>query len=1074
MLRTFAVGRWIGGSVLMLCAALLCVVAHAAPETGPAAVLDGLQWRNVGPFRGGRTRAVAGVPGRPATLYIGAVNGGVWKTDDAGRTWRPIFDDQPTQSIGAIAVAPSAPDTLYVGSGEGLHRPDLSVGDGMYRSDDGGQHWRHLGLDNAQQIPEIAIDPRTPETVYAAVLGHPFGANEDRGVYRSRDGGRTWQLVLQLDAHTGANGVVIDPQHPDTVYATLWEDRLGPWEDNNEYHGTSSGLYRSQDGGDHWTRLGQDFPNNTTQINLSIAPSRPERLYAMVATTDPGGYTSAAGLGLWRSDDGGGHFAQTTDDPRAVLRIGGGDHALVRVDPKDPDTIYTASIVAMQSHDGGHTFTYLRGGPGGDDYQNLWVSPDDGKVIALVGDQGALMTQNAGRTWSSLLVQPTAQLYHVSATAGFPYRLCSGQQESGSVCISSRGNDGAITERDWHPVGAMEYGYVAPDPLNPDLIYGAGRNEVTRFHVSTGRVENITPFVGKSAGIRTVRTEPLLFSPLDPHVLYFAASRLFRTSDGGEHWTIISPELSRPQPQMPASVGDRHPPDAAQQRGALYALGLSGLRPGLIWAGTEDGLVWRTEDEGAHWQDVTPPALTSWSKVTQIEASHFDPQVAYVSVSRLRLDDLQPYLYRTRDGGAHWQAITQGLDLAGPVNAVREDPVRAGLLYAATERGVYVSWDDGAHWLSLNNNLPHTSARDLLVKDADLIVATHGRGFWVLDDIARLRAWQPGVFDQAWLVPPTPAVRVARSTWSDTPIAPDEPVGENPPAGAVIDYALPAAVRGPVSLQILDAQGNLIRAYTDQDPQEPSQRELERGLIPIWWAKIHYPLPATPGLHRLVWDLRLPAPRTTIKGYPIAAVVHGTPREPEGLMVPPGRYTVQLRVGNAHVSAPLEVRADPRMDSASGARIAAQFAALRPLYTAFDRAAADDGMIQSLLQQIAVAQAKVSRHSVAQELLEQYAKRLHSVGDDALPAQRGRGVASLMRELAELYAASARGDYPPNEAQAAALASTLAEATAVLVRADETFGALPSINARLKTTGIVLNSALPPVQDGKTANADED
>jgi photosystem II stability/assembly factor-like uncharacterized protein len=1047
--------------------------ALATAVEPPVTLTQDLQWRMVGPFRGGRTRAVAGVPGRPTTFYVGAVNGGVWKTDDAGRTWTPIFDDQPTQSIGAIAVAPSAPNVVYVGSGEGLHRPDLSVGNGMYRSDDAGAHWRYLGLPDAQQIPEVAIDPRTPQTVYAAVLGHPFGPSEARGVYRSRDGGLTWARVLHVDAHTGANGVAIDPLHPDTVYATLWEDRLGPWEDRNEYRGTGGGLYRSVDGGDHWERLGADFPANTTQINLAIAPSRPQRLYAMVATTDPGDYNSSAGLGLWRSDDGGQHFHRTTDDPRAVLRIGGGDHAIVRVDPRDPDTIYTASIVAMQSHDGGQTFTYLRGGPGGDDYQNLWVSPDDGNVLALVGDQGALISQNAGRTWSSWLTQPTAQLYHASVTPTFPYRICSGQQESGSVCIASRGNDGEITARDWHPVGAIEYGYVAPDPLDPDVIYGAGRTEVSRFHVSTGRVENVTPFMGKGTGIRTVRTEPLMYSPLDPHVLYFAASQLFRTTDGGRHWATISPDLARPAPEMPASVGERHPADAAAQRGAIYALGPSPKQRGLLWAGTDDGLVWRTSDEGAHWQNVTPPALTAWSKVTQIDASHFDPDTAYVSVSRLRIDDLAPLIYRTRDGGAHWDAIVTGLADAGPVNAVREDPRRKGLLYAATERGVYVSFDDGEHWRSLSNNLPHTSVRDLIVKDTDLIVATHGRGFWVMDDVTRLRAWQPGVSDTPWLVPPAPAVRFARSTWSDTPIAPDEPVAANPPAGAVIDYALPTG-GGPVRVAILDAAGTVLREYSDRDPQDPSDEELARELIPSWWIEVHHPLPSSPGMHRLVWDLRLPAPRTTTKGFPIGAVVHGTPREPEGLWVPPGRYTVALSVGPLTSRAPLEVTADPRLSAAAVARIAEQYAALRPLYRAFDTAAYQEGVLRSLLQQIAAAQTHVRPHSPAFEALERYAQQILAVYEDAPKGGQAVGVHSVMQELGELYGPLMRGDDPPNEAQASALQAALARAEPVTVKADAVLRAVDGVNARIKGSGLRLNLDTPPIHDGKTADADED
>ncbi|MBS0396341.1 MAG: glycoside hydrolase, partial [Proteobacteria bacterium] len=472
-------------SLLLAAAALAALGAvDAAAQQFPPGAYQDLAWRSLGPARGGRTRAVAGVPGQPHVFYAGAVNGGVWKTDDAGRTWQPIFDEQPTQSIGAIAVAPSRPQVVYVGSGEGLHRPDLSVGDGIYRSDDAGRTWRHLGLRDGQQIPELAVDPRDPNRVFAAVLGHPYGPNEERGVYRSTDGGASWQRVLYIDAHTGANAVAIDPRHPDTIYAGLWEGRLGPWEDKFSYNGTGGGLYKSTDGGGTWRKITAGLPANLTQLNLAIAPSAPERLYLVAATTAPGDYASAAGLGLYRSDDGGEHWARATEDPRPALRIGGGDLPMVRVDPQNADVVYSASIVAMKSTDGGRSWATLRGAPGGDDYQNLWVSPDDPRVIALVADQGAIVTLNGGATWSSWFNQPTAQLYHVSATPTFPARVCSGQQESGSVCIALRGNDGSVTERDWHPVGVIEYGYVAPDPLDPDVIYGAGRTEVSKFNVS--------------------------------------------------------------------------------------------------------------------------------------------------------------------------------------------------------------------------------------------------------------------------------------------------------------------------------------------------------------------------------------------------------------------------------------------------------------------------------------------------------------------------------------------------------------------------------------------------------------
>ncbi len=1040
------------------------------PPPGPGAVLADLPWRMVGPFRGGRTRAVTGVPGQPDTFYVGAVNGGVWKTDDAGRTWDPVFDSQPTQSIGAIAVAPSAPETVYVGSGEGLLRPDLSVGDGVYRSDDGGRHWVHVGLDFAQQIPELAIDPRNPRRVFAAVLGHPFGPSADRGLYRSEDGGAHWERVLVVDEHTGANGVVIDPAHPDIVYATFWEGRLGPWEDGNEFNGTSGGVFKSTDGGSHWQKLTEGLPKNASQINLTVAPSATSRLYAMVATTEPGDYSSAAGLGLFRSDDAGAHWARVTEDPRPVLRIGGGDHAVIKVDPQNPDVLYTASIVAMKSGDGGHTWTHLRGAPGGDDYQNLWVSPSDPKRIALVSDQGANITVNGGRTWSSWLNQPTAQLYHAGITSSFPYRICSGQQESGSVCIASRGNDGEVTAHDWHPVGTIEYGYVAPDPLDADLIYGAGRTEVSRFHVSTGRVENVSPIAVRDGTIRTDRTEPLMFSPHDPHVLYFGTSRLFRTTDGGVHWTIISPDLARPDPGVPDSVGPRHPEGAEKQRGVIYALAPSTIQKGLLWAGTDDGTIWRTDDEGGAWHDVTPPVLTGWSKVTQIDASHFDPRSAYASVSRLRVDDLKPYVYRTRDGGATWQPIVQGLADGAPVNAVREDPVRRGLLYAATERAVWVSFDDGDHWQSLQGNLPHTSMRDLVVKDNDLVLATHGRGFWVLDDVSRLRQWLPEKLAMPWLLTPAPAFRLARSTWPDTPIAPDEPTGTNPPAGAVLEYYLPVASKGPVSLEILDSAGAVVRRYASNDLVEPSAEDLARQLIPSWWVATPGVLAATPGLHRWVWDLEYAAPRSPATGYPINAVPHGTPRGPRGPTVVPGRYTVRLVVDGKASEAPLEVRADPRMPAAQVAGLGAQAGALKVLAAALDRSTAALLTVRSLRQQIEALKATApAPEKAALESYDRQCARLLEGEKTATPPVLG--LEAVNGQLDGLYGAVARGDAPPTEAQAKASADALALVEPLVGQSTKLVEALAPLNRQLKIAKLAaLRPDLLPARDKSVAD----
>jgi len=892
----------------------------------PESMYQEMRWRMIGPFRGGRTRAVAGVPSQPNLFYIGAVNGGVWKSDDYGRTWTPIFDQEPSQSIGAIAIAPSDHNIIYVASGEGLHRPDLSVGNGIYKSTDAGKTWTHLGLRDGQQIPALVVDPRDPNKVFAAVLGHPYGPNQERGIFRSIDGGNTWQKILHKDENTGGSDIEIDLSNPDVLYASLWEAREGPWEDNNQFQGTGGGLFKSTDAGNTWQPLTNGLPKNVTQINVAIAASQPSRLYAAVATTEHGEYGSGAGLGLYRSDDAGETWHVATTDPRPAMRIGGGDLSIIRVDPKNPDVVYSVSIVTVRSTDGGKTWMSIRGAPGGDDYQNLWINPNDPNIILLVSDQGAIVTVNGGQTWSSWYNQPTAQLYHVGVTNTFPYRVCAGQQESGSVCILSRGNDGEITFRDWHPVATIEYGYVAPDPLDPDIIYGGGRSEVSKYHWSTGQVQNVTPIPVRSAQFRTDRTEPTLFSPIDPHTLYFSSNVLFKTTDGGQSWQTISPDLTRENPGVPSSIGTlaSKNPDAGKQRGVIYALAPSFKDINTLWAGTDDGLIWVTRDGGKNWNNITPPDWTAWSKVTQIEASHFDDQSAYASVSRFRIDDLHPYIYRTHDGGKTWKLITSGLPADAPADTVREDPVRKGLLFAGTETSVWVSFDDGDHWQSLQLNLPHTSMRDLGIHDSDLIVATHGRSFWILDDINPLRQLAESMAkSDAYLFKPEAAYRVRRSTNPDTPIPPDEPAGENPPDGAILDYFL-TQPSGPITLEIVDARGKVVRRFSSEDKPDVTQAELEKQLIPLYWIRMPKILSASAGMHRWVWDLHYPAPASLQHMYPISAVPYDTPRTPQGPIALPGEYRTRLTVKGHTFTEPLTVKIDPRVN-ASAADLEKQF-----------------------------------------------------------------------------------------------------------------------------------------------------
>jgi photosystem II stability/assembly factor-like uncharacterized protein len=987
---------------LLVAAGLL---PEAAAQPFDPSLYAGLRWRMIGPFRGGRTVGVAGVPGRPNLFYVGVNNGGVWKTTDAGRTWTPIFDDQPTGSVGAVAVAPSNPDVLYVGSGEGLQRPDLSTGDGVYKSTDGGKTWANVGLRDGQQIPAILIDPRDPDRVLVAVLGHPYGPNAERGVFRTTDGGKTWQKVLYKDENTGAAALAFDPADARTVYAVLWAARQGPWE-NGSWQGPASGLFKSADGGSTWRPLTKGLPGAAQRlgrIGIAVAPSDPQRLYALVDAPQQGG--------LYRSDDAGDSWRPVNRERRLWGR--GSDFAQVKVDPRNKDVVYIANTSAYRSADGGRTFTCFKGAPGGDDYHTVWINPDDPQVILLASDQGAAVSVNGGRTWSSWYNQPTAQFYHVITDNQFPYWVYGGQQESGSAAVASRGPDGQITFRDWHPVGVEEYGYVAPDPRNPNLIYGG---KVTRFDRTTGQVQDVAPEALRSGKYRFLRTAPLLFSPADPRVLFLGANVLFKTTDGGQNWQVISPDLSREKPEVPASIGVYRTPALERQprRGVIYTVAPSYRDVDTIWAGTDDGLIHVTRDGGKSWKDVTPPGLTAWSKVSLMDAGRFDAGTAYAAVNRIRLDDQRPHVYRTHDGGQTWQEIVRGLPADAPVNVVREDPQRKGLLFAGTERAVFVSFNDGDDWQPLRRNMPATSIRDLVVHGDDVVVGTHGRSFWILDDITPLRQLDAKVAAaEAHLFRPQVAHRVRWNLNTDTPLPPEEPAGQNPPDGALIHYHLKAAAAGPVTLEILDGKGKLVRRYSSADKPEPvAEKDLD---IPTYWIRPPQVLSAAAGAHRFVWDLCYPPPEGARRSYPMTAIYRDTPAEPRGPLVLPGQYVVRLTAGGRSYEQPLTVKMDPRVKTPPEG-LARQFELSMQCY---------EGMRQ------------------ARETLDQVRKlreRLKELRGRAGPGELADALAELDRKVGTLEGTERRrGERPPagpREVSLARLAGEMYRLQTILQGAD--------------------------------------
>jgi photosystem II stability/assembly factor-like uncharacterized protein len=857
-----------------------------------------MEWRCIGPHRGGRVLAVSGVRGEPNTFYFGSVAGGVWKTTDAGRTWTPIFDQQPVASIGALAVSTSDPNILYVGTGEADMRSDITHGAGVYKSVDAGQTWTYLGLSDTRQIGRVLIDPKDPDKVLVAALGHGFGPNTERGVYRTTDGGKSWTRVLYKDENTGAIDLAYDPDNSRTVFASLWNARRPPYVTYAPLTGPGGGIYKSTDGGASWKEItGHGLPTETIgRAGLDVvAGQHGKRVYALI--------DAGKSSGLYRSDNGGQDWNVVSTETRILSR--GWYFGEVRSDPKNPDVIYVSNVSLYRSLDGGKNFKAIRGAPGGDDYHSLWIDPENPARMISGVDQGTIITVNGGKSWSSWYNQPTAQFYHVAVDNQFPYWVYGAQQDSGTAAVVSRSDYGQITFRDWHPVGAGESGYILPAPDNPQIVYGGSTGgDLYRFDTRTGQVQDVSPTpaeLGATVKHRYPWTTAIAFSFQAPHTLYQASQFLMKTADGGHSWKLVSPDLTlRP--------GEKE----AGAQGVIYTIAPSPVGAGTIWIGTDNGLVQLTRNDGQNWADVSPRGLPPWSMISLIDASPHDLATAYAAVDRHQMDDITPYIYRTHDFGKTWTKITRGIPANAFVRAVREDPVRKGLLFAGTETGVYVSFNDGDEWQPLQMNLPATPIRDLVIKANDLVVATHGRSFWILDDISPLRELTAQTASASvHLFRPAPAFRVRKNEGRDTPLPPETPAGKNPPAGAIIDYSLNSLPDGEVTLEISDRAGRLVRKYSSNDPQRPLD---ETQAFPTYWFRPPAPLSKRVGLNRFVWDLRYERPPALRYGYSIAAA-HGEDAimQPEGPLALPGVYQVKLTVAGASYTAPLELKQDPRV-----------------------------------------------------------------------------------------------------------------------------------------------------------------
>ncbi|HEX3652238.1 MAG TPA: hypothetical protein VHU18_05370 [Rhizomicrobium sp.] len=1032
--------------------------AAQAPTSGVSALYGDLHWRQLGPFRAGWATVVEGVPAKPNTFYFGAAGGGVWKTDDAGRTWTPLFQNGPAASIGALAIAPSNPNIIYIGTGQPEPRYDVAAGLGVFKSADGGVHWQSLGLASTRYIGRIWVDPKNPNVVLVAAQGHFFGASAERGIYRSTDGGKTWSHVLKTGNWTGVADLASDPKNPRVIFAAAWESHQYPWLSYfTPPIGPGSGIYKSVDEGKTWRRLASGgWPKIPVgRIGLAVThTAKGTRVYASVDSKEAGG--------LYRSDDGGANWVHLNTSQAVANWY----FSRLTVAPENPDVVYEVGQSIRRYTNAGARCEIIKGSPGGDDYHHVWINPLHPDHLITGSDQGAVVSVDGGATWSSWYNQPTGQFYHLETDNRFPYWIYSGQQDSGTVAVASRSDYGQLTFRDWHPVGGEERDYDVPDPTDPDIVYGSGLGgRVTKWNARTGQVTDVTPWPESNYGKRPTLTKyhymwvtPLVPSRVGTPSIYLGGQVLFRTQDQGSSWSMISGDLTGKQPDAKDCDGDVSLADAKPcGYGSISTIAPSPRSAQEIWVGSDSGLIHLTRDGGAHWSNVTPPSIPVWAKVSTIDGSSLQDGVAYAAVDGHRTDDFQPHIFVTRDYGQNWRDVSAGLPREHFVSVVRADPVKPGLLYAGTDNGVFVSFDDGGSWHPMQLNLPSAWVTDLAVHGDDLIAATQGRAIWVLDDVEPLREIAKGVFEPVHLFAPVTAWRVHPDNNNDTPLPPETPAGENPPSGAVIDYWIGADAGSPVTLEFFDGNGQLVRRFSSSDVARspPAERYFAKA-----WTKPPRPLSATPGMHRFVWNLRYERPDAAEYSYSIAAVWgRPTPIEPEGTWALPGTYTVALTVNGKRYTAPLTVVEDPRV-KVSTADLQASLALSQKIGPALAEAALgyrEQRALRALLDK---------RYPEAAKIREETRKLMEPLR--AKPAEGEPTFQSVAEMLSGVERALESADAAPTRAQEQFVDDALVKLS-VLKREWEQakLGSLASLNEALARAGE--NPIVIPDKDKLTA-----